>query len=241
MKVSEFSIGRYYDYLDVLDQDGLDLVVKKAAFVLQKPYLEVQKMPLKESLKATFEFSTIEHDLKKEIPDRYVTVSGRRFKVVYEAENMESGQYIDFCEVRKAYGNNPLNFHALLAVMSIEVDKNGKGQYDGAKNSEKEKLFLEHAKMGDVYPYAFFLSARLKVLNETILPYFAEVQKKMMMAEARKKGLLKDGGGSSYLKGFAAYITRIWTRFSAFLSLSSLIGGLILKNLMTRIGVFSKK
>jgi len=228
MKLSQFTIKQYYDYVDVFEDDGLDLIVKKAKFMLNCAYKETLSLDIRKLYEYAIQFDLIENDLSDLIPSGYIKVSDRVFKCVYEAEKMIAGQYIDFSAMRERTQGNPKNIHALLAVMCYE----GK-EYDGTKNAEKEELFLNEALMGDVYPYAFFLSARLKVLNEIILPYFVREYPKWRMKEMMTSG--KGGGGLYYWNAFVAFIGRTWTRLHALVSLSFLIGGRILKNAMTGI------
>lgn len=234
MKLSEMTIKRYYEYLEVLDsENNLDVKVKKAAFITKKPYLEVRNnMVWTEIEKNSNKFDLITDDLKKEIPSGNIKIGDRVFKCVYEPEKMIAGQFIDFMETTKKYAGNPHNFHAVLAVMCYE----GK-EYDGVKNSEKEELFLNELNMGVAYPYAFFLHARLKVLNNYILPYLEREFKSRMTREILKKRVLqRDGAGLYYWRGFVRFTARTWMRLRTLVSLSFLIGGLILKRAMIWIG-----
>jgi hypothetical protein len=230
MKLSKLSIKRYYEYLDVIDdEDGLEKAVKKAAFITEQPYLKIKReMPVKEVFFNAAKFDGITDDLSRSIPSNSINISGRVFKCVYEAEKMSAGQFIDFMEVTKAYSNNPHNIHAIMAVMCYEGD-----EYDGKKNSDKEKLFLEEATVGDLFPYAFFLNARSEALKNHIMPYLEKELKKEM---GRQIILESVGGGSSYWNAFVKYTARTWMRLRGLVSLSFLIGGLILRNRMTAIG-----
>lgn len=223
--VSEMTIKQYYQWLDCYNSDdGLSQPIKMAAFIKGIPYKDAERLNLKDIAIAEAQFNSIDQNLEERAPSGIIKVGDKKFKVTIGTDAMVSAQYIDFCQVRDAYRDNQTKgWHALLAVCCYE------NEYDGIKNKEKEDLFLNHCKMKDAYPIAFFLSARLKMLNEIILPYLAEHYPKIMMKEIISDSV---GGGSFSWKGFVKRITRTWTRFYASLWLSFLIGGLILKRVM---------
>lgn len=233
-KVSEMTINDYYKYIDILEEtDGIERICLISQFMSGCTYAEAKNKPYIELAKEEASFYAISEDLRQELPKDSINILGRTFKFVYEPEKMIASQYIDFNNVRNMYLDNPKNIHAILATMCYEGD-----EYDGENNAEKEKFLLENMKMKDAYPPCFFLSAKLKTLNQVILPYFAKEYERMMILEMTSG---KDGAGLSSWKGFVRFTTKTWTRFSAFVSLSFLIGGLILKNLMTRLAAICKK
>ena len=225
MKLSQLTIKRYYELMDVIQEDDLSLDIKKAAFMAKRTYKEATKMPMRKMHELALQFDAIENDLTDIIPNGDINISGRVFKCVYGAEKMQAGQYIDYRSICERYQDNPKNIHALLAVMSYEGE-----EYDGTKSIEKEQFFLESMTMKDAYPYAFFLSVRLKALNEVMLPYFIQEYPKWRMNQMMT--LAKGGGGLSYWNAFVRYIGRTWMRLHALVSLSFLIGGLMLRNVM---------
>lgn len=162
-------------------QDPIDRNVRLLAEITDRTVDEIESLPLgelKEQLKQLASIETIDSNQKLKLKFK---IKGKRFEVVWKAQELTAAQYIDVTHFAKDSTQVIYNIHNMLAAISVERTWYGKRKkYDGAKHKEISELFYNHMTIEQAYPIMLFFCRFYEELASNILTYLSEEAKAVL-------------------------------------------------------------
>lgn len=162
-------------------QDPIDRNVRLLAEITDRTVDEIESLPLgelKEQLKQLASIETIDTNQKLKLKFK---TKGKRFEVIWKAQELTAAQYIDVTHFAKDSTKVIYNIHNMLAAISVERTWYGKRKkYDGAKHKEISELFYNHMTIKQAYPIMLFFCRFYEELANNILTYLSEEAKAVL-------------------------------------------------------------
>jgi hypothetical protein len=162
-------------------QDPIDRNVRLLAEITDRTVDEIESLPLgelKEQLKQLASIETIDTNQKLKLKFK---IKGKRFEVIWKAQELTAAQYIDVTHFAKDSTQVIYNIHNMLAAISVERTWYGKRKkYDGAKHKKISELFYNHMTIEQAYPIMLFFCKFYEELANNILTYLSEEAKSVI-------------------------------------------------------------
>jgi hypothetical protein len=155
-----------------LESDILDREMKILSVVYDKPFDEIQQMPITKLKAAVATTAPLLIDFKTSFPKSF-RIDGIKYQIETNFGKVTGGQYIDIKTLDSDGGLSQV--HILCAIMCRPVkDKT----YDGAKVPARAELFYEKLDINIAHPLMVFFFQQYKLLNGIIVDYLSEEARK---------------------------------------------------------------
>lgn len=181
----DISIGKYIELKPILDKEfnnPVERVVMLLAVLTEKKTNDIRQLKVSEVIEINKQLDFLDVGIRNDVVSDIVEVDGKMFKLVYNAKELNAGQYTSVMTHLKDIGEDGhlayTKIHNILASISypVELYKGKVKQKEIEPNYFKEtsELFYNHFSISAAYPVAVFFSKLSKKLTTITQDYLSK-------------------------------------------------------------------